>query len=135
MHLPKGSLFDVSNLLRKASQESKALRGQILQVTDNEAARLFWREDFYGYSKADLSPPQHKLSKLLGSGSVSLMLSQPDSAFGLRDIMDSGRILLVNLSTVGSETREILGCFMLSLLHLTALSRSDIRRPHSLQGS
>jgi len=133
MHLPAGCLFDVSNLLRKSSQESKTLRRQILQLTDNEAARLFWREDFEGYSKSDLSPPQHKLSKLLGSGPVSLMLSQPDSAFRLRDIMDNGQILLVNLSTVGSSTREILGCFMLSLLHLTALSRSSAddtdRRP------
>ncbi len=133
MHLSQGSLFDVSNLLRKRSQGSKALREQILQVTENEVARLFWREDFERYGNADLSPPQHKLSKLLGSGSVSLMLSQPDSAFRLREIMDTGRILLVDLSTIGSETREILGCFMLSLLHLTALSRSDTadadRRP------
>jgi hypothetical protein len=40
--------------------------------------------------------------------------------------MDEGRILLVDLSTIGSEVREILGCFILSLFHLTALSRSDI---------
>jgi len=39
--------------------------------------------------------------------------------------MDEGMILLVNLSSIGSETRDILGCFILSLLHLTAISRSD----------
>ena len=133
MHLTRGTLFDVSNLLRKGSQESEALRRQILHLTDNEASRLFWRDDFARYRNADLSPPQHKLSKFLGSGPVALMLSQPDSAFHLREVVDTGQILLVNLSTVGSETREILGCFILSLLHLTALSRSDTpdtdRRP------
>jgi hypothetical protein len=88
-------------------------------------AKLFWRHDFERYSSSDLSPAQHKLSKLLTSGTVSLMLSQDESAFDLRDIMESGKILLVDLSKVGPEVREILGCFVLSLLHLTALSRES----------
>jgi hypothetical protein len=53
------------------------------------------------------------------------MLSQPESLIDFRQIMGKGMILLVNLSTVGSEVREILGCFILSLFHLTALGRSD----------
>ena len=53
------------------------------------------------------------------------MLSQRDSLFNLRDIMDTGRILLVDLSNVGPEVLEILGCFMLSLLHISALGRRD----------
>lgn len=40
--------------------------------------------------------------------------------------MDEGMILLVNLSNIGSMIREILGCFILSLLHLAALSRSNL---------
>lgn len=136
MQLPQGNLLDVSILLRRHSQESQTLRRQIRELVDNEVARMFWREDFDQYTKADLTPPQHKLSKLLLSGSVGLMLSQPHSAFQFQEIMDSGRILLVNLSTVGSGAREILGCFTLSLLHLTALSRSDTpeadRRPFDI---
>jgi hypothetical protein len=53
------------------------------------------------------------------------MLSQPDSLIDFRRIMDEGKVLLVNLSNLGSEVREILGCFMLSLFHLAALGRSD----------
>jgi len=40
--------------------------------------------------------------------------------------MDQGMILLVDLSKIGSMTREVLGCFILSLLHLTAVSRANI---------
>ena len=133
LHLPGSSLLDVSNLLRSKSDESQLLRAQVLKVIDHQVAKLFWRHDFERYSASDLSPAQHKLSKLLTSGTVSLMLSQSESAFDLREIMDSGKILLVDLSKVGPETREILGCFMLSLLHLTALSRGaapdDSHRP------
>jgi hypothetical protein len=68
----------------------------------------------------------HKLSKLLLSDRSSLMLSQPENVIDFRKIMDSGKIFLVNLSTIGPEEREILGCFILSLLHLTALGRSNI---------
>ncbi|MCY2928066.1 MAG: type IV secretion system DNA-binding domain-containing protein [Planctomycetota bacterium] len=123
LHLPHASLLDVSNLLRQKSEESRCLRARLLQVLDNVVARQFWREDFNRYSAADLAPPQHKLSKLLAGETASLMLSQSDSAFNLSEVMDSGKILLVNLANVGSEVLEVLGCFILSLLHLAALGR------------
>jgi hypothetical protein len=119
-----GTFLDLSNLLRH-SEESKRFRNEILHVIDNEAVRRFWLHDFEKYGKDDFGPPKNKLSKLLVSGSVSLMLSQRDSLFNFRKIMDRGMILFANLSTVGPLIREILGCFMLSLFHLAAVSRSD----------
>lgn len=125
LHLPGSTLLNASNLLRNKSEESERIRKQILQVVKNPVARPFWLHDLQKYGKDDLGPPKNKLSKLLVSDTVSLMLSQPDSAFHLRQVIDDGMILLVNLSHVGSEVREILGCLLLSLLHETALSRSD----------
>jgi hypothetical protein len=125
MKLPDGTLRDVADLLRRESKASETLRQRILAQLDDDFERQFWLEDFDNYANSDIHPPQHKLSKLLASAPVRRMLSQPDSAFSLRDIMDSGKILLLDLSTVGSETRDILGCFFLSLLHLAALSRSS----------
>jgi hypothetical protein len=40
--------------------------------------------------------------------------------------MDTGKILLVDLSGVGSEAGALLGSFILSLLRVTAVGRSDI---------
>ena len=126
LHLPQASLLDVSNLLRQKSEESQRLKSMILKSVEDEPLRTFWRHDFDRYKSADLAPPQHKLSKLLTSGPVSLMLSQSDTSFDLRDVMDSGKILLIDLSAIGTEVREILGCFILSLLHLTALGRNSL---------
>ena len=123
LHLPDGTLLDVANLLRRKSKESDALRSRILRVLDNEVARRFWQEDFNHYSNSELSPAAHKTSKLLMSGNAGLMLSQPDSAFNFKQVMDHGKIMLWDLSYLGSETREILGSFVLCLLHQTALSR------------
>jgi hypothetical protein len=125
LQIPDSTLLDLSDLLRRKSDESERLRKAILEIVDNESAYQFWRRDFQRYPNEAFDPPQHKLSKLLVSGTVSLMLSQNQSLIDLRSIMDEGKILLVNLSTIGPEARKILGCFMLSLLHLTALARSD----------
>jgi hypothetical protein len=126
--LPGTSLHDVSDLLRQKSPESDRLRDLIVKTTDSEVIRQFWAHDFKGYVGADIRPPQHKLSKLLTSGTASLMLSQSDSSFDLGQVMDTGKVLLLDLSRLGTETRTILGCFFLSLLYLTALAR---RKPPS----
>jgi len=126
IHLGNGTFLDISNLMRNKSDESEMLRNKILEVIDNETVRQFWMHDYKKYGKDDFGPPKNKLSKLLVSESVSLMLSYPESRFNFRTIMDDSMILLVNLSNLGSMVREILGCFILSLLHLTALSRSSM---------
>ena len=125
LQLPNSTFLDLYNLLRKKASESNSLRKEILEVVDNQAVYQFWKEDFDRYSAEALGPPKHKLSKLLVSGTVSLMLSQPENLIDFRKIMDEGMILLVNLSTIGSEVREILGSFILSLFHLAALGRSQ----------
>ena len=130
LQLPNSTFFDLSNLLRRKTEDSDRLRKEILKVVDNQTAYQFWKNDFDRYSNEALDPPKHKLSKLLVSGTVSLMLSQPESLIDFRQIMDNGMILLANLSTIGSEVREILGCFILSLFHLAALGRSQIPMEH-----
>lgn len=125
LHLPNSTLLDLSNLLRGKSKESERLQKEIVKVVDNKSALEFWKQDFNRYSNEALGPPKHKLSKLLVSGNLSLMFSQPESLIDFRQIMDEGKILLINLSTIGSEAREIVGCLILSLLHLAAMSRSD----------
>jgi hypothetical protein len=54
------------------------------------------------------------------------MLSQPDNRLEFRRCMDEGKIVLINLSTIGSEVRDILGCFLLAIFRLTALSRTNL---------
>jgi hypothetical protein len=126
LQLPGSTLLDLSNLLRRKTTESDNLRKEILEVVDNVTAHRFWKHDFERYSNEALDPPKHKLSKLLVSETVALMLSQPENRIDFRKIMDDGKIILINLSTVGLEAREILGCFILSLLHLTALGRAAV---------
>ena len=136
LHLSRSNLRDISDLLRRGSKESETLRHLILEVVPNDLARQFWQHDFTSYHETDFGPAQHKLSKLLLSDTINLMLSQPDSAFNFHQIMDEGSIFLGNLSNLGSEQRNVLGGFLVSIMHMTALSRSsqpiDQRRPYHI---
>jgi hypothetical protein len=126
LHLPGSTLLDIADLLRSNSKESESNRKLILEVIENEEARKFWQHDFIRYRSDEFGPPKHKLSKLLVSGTISLMLSQPHSSFSIRRVMDDGMIFLANLSNLGTEVREILGGFILATLHATALGRSTL---------
>ncbi|MBI4659756.1 MAG: ATP-binding protein [Verrucomicrobia bacterium] len=136
-YLKSATLLDLYNLVRQKSAESEVLRNQIVKLAVDDPVRKFWERDFLkDYREADLASPKHKLHKLLAGGSISLMLSQPESAIQLRPIMDEGRILLVDLSTIGSEAREVLGSLVLTLFMMAAVSRSDQdvrdRKPFSI---
>jgi len=125
LHLDNPCFLDVWNLLRIKSAESEKLQRQALQTIENITLRQFLETDARKYREDETTASRHKLGKLFGPDNTALMLSQSESLFNIRSVMDEGRILLVNLSTIGQEARGILGGFMLSLAHLTALSRVD----------
>lgn len=125
MHLPNPTFMDIWNLLRPKSVECKTLVAQILKILEDETVRQYWEEDFKTYQRNEFNSSKHKLNKLFGSKNVRLMLSQSNSYFSLRQIIDDGYILLVDLSNLGHELTDFLGSYMISLFHLAALSRAD----------
>lgn len=127
-YLESPCLLDLYHLLRQKSVEGEKVRKAILANCDlDEPIRTFWERDFLkDYRENELAASKHKLSQLL-SGSVYLMLSQSKSEINLREIMDGNKVLLVDLSKVGSETRQVLGSFLLTLVFLIGLERSKQR--------
>jgi len=139
-HVPGSTLQDLSSLLfkrdKKSTIQDEPLLQLIMKVLDNDVAKRFWQYHVRNYSAEAFDPPKHRLDKILLSGKAALMLSQPNSFIDFRQIMDEGKIFLVKLSLIGREVMEILGCLILSFLHLTSLGRSDIspanRRPFQI---
>jgi len=129
LHLQGACLRDVYDILCN-SDESKEIRKLVLEVVQNDMARRFWKEEISGYRPDELGPPKNKLSKLLLSNTtVSLMLSQPQSTFNFRRIMDDGMIFVADLSSsLGTEVTQVIGGFIVALMYISALSRSDMPR-------
>ncbi len=122
----QGTLGEISKLLAIKSEERERIRKQIVDSVTNEHIRYFFEHKLPRYRDNDFSPVDHKLAKLMSHDTVALMFSQMDSNIDLREIMDTGKIFIVNLSTVGSDSRDILGGLLLSLVHMAALSRSEL---------
>ena len=116
-------------LLERRSSDSQLLRTRILQAVKDSCAVNFWKHDFDLYTRADLITPQLLLSKLLMAENVGVMLSQRGSSFSLRDVMEQGKVLLVDLSAVASEIKGVLGGLILSLLSAAAKEGTIFAEP------
>ncbi len=125
LQLPGATLQDVATLLRK-SNESKRLRNRILDVVSTPSERGFWMDEFPYYTASELGPPKNKLSKILLMGPVATMLSQPTNSFSFREAMDTGQVILFNLAGLAEEVQRFIGCAMIALIRMAALSRSKV---------
>ena len=79
-----------------------------------------------------------KLNQFVTNPLLRPLIGQPRSTIDLREVIDSGRILLVNLARgrLGRLDSHLLGMLVLGRLFLAALSRADVdvtsRRPFNL---
>jgi hypothetical protein len=131
---PEPTLADVLRLLRDADY-----RGRAVARTENAQVRDFWLREYARYPanfRAEaIAPIQNKVGAFLADPVLNGILTQPRSAFDLRDVMDSGKILLVNLAKgrLGEDPAALLGALLVSRLGLAALSRAELspsaRRP------
>jgi hypothetical protein len=131
---PEPTLADVLRLLTDAG-----FRGRAVQRVANGQVRDFWLREYAAYPanfRAEaIAPIQNKVGAFLADPVLNAILTAPKSAFDLREVMDSGKILLVNLAKgrIGEDSAGLLGALLVSRLGFAALSRAEVppgaRRP------
>jgi type IV secretory pathway TraG/TraD family ATPase VirD4 len=124
---PEATLADVLRLLDDAPyRRNAAMRCWNPQV------RNFWLKEFENYPKTfrleAIAPIQNKVGAFVTDPVLRGILVQPKSSFDLRQIIDEGKILLVNLAKgrIGEDTAALLGALLVSRIGLAGLSRTDI---------
>jgi hypothetical protein len=101
------------------------------QYTDDPFVRDYWekeipatpenrRGELMGYFTS-------KLDRFISNRLMRNMLGQAQSSFDFREVMDTGKILLVNLSKgkIGAENSEFLGLLLIPKILSAAMSRAD----------
>jgi hypothetical protein len=92
----------------------------------------FWTGEFERWRPADrtayIASLQNKLGAFTANERLQRILGQPENRLDLRQIMDAGQPLLVNLSKgrLGENAANLLGALLVSSLLLAAMSRSDV---------
>lgn len=124
---PKATLADVQRLL-----SDSAFRKQALRHVANPQVYDFWTKEYESYPprfrSEVIAPIQNKVGAFLADPILNGILTQPESSFNLRQIMDEGKIFLVNLSKgkIGEDTSSLLGSLLLASLGMAALRRADV---------
>jgi len=134
---PKSTILDIPRLLT-----DKDFRSGIVGRLNNQQVREFWLFEFEKYSawlrSEAISPILNKIGQFLTSVPLRNIVGQKENTFDLRDVMDEGKVLVVNLAKgkIGEENCSLLGAMMVTKIWLAALSRADLpetkRRPFYL---
>lgn len=107
-------------------------RAVVLSRVQDPVVRTFWQVEYELYPKVfrteTISPIQNKVGQFLSVPVMRNILGQAQNKVDFRSVMDSGRILIVNLAKgrLGEDNTSLLGSLIVSKLLLTAMSRSDV---------
>jgi len=129
------SLVDLPRFLTDTS-----FRAEIVARLAHPIAREYFRRFSQLSDRARLTwsePVLNKINALLANDRVRELLAAPRSTINLREIIDSGKLLLVKLDKGRlKDAADLLGSLILSKLQLAIFSRSDTlahyRRPFYL---
>lgn len=122
------TLPDVLPLLSHAD-----FRKKIVAQLKDEVLISFWEKEFAKMpdklrSEA-ISPIQNKVGQFVTSRMIRNILGQPKSTINLEEIMNSGKILILNLSQgkLGEDNAALLGAMLITQIQLAAMNRSFVK--------
>lgn len=116
----------------------KAFQRTVLARVQNEQVRAFWTTEFPNYNpryrQESIAPIQNKVGAFLADPRLYRMFTSPPVDLHFRQIMDEGRILIVNLAKgrLGEDSANLLGALLVTTLGLAALSRADVEEQRRL---
>jgi GTPase SAR1 family protein len=123
---PQANLADALRLLT-----DPVYRRLALTQVRNLRVREFWTKEYEAYPlrlRAEvIAPVQNKIGAFLADPTLNRILTAQESSFNLRQIMDEGRILIVNLAKgrLGEDTSSLLGSLLVASIGVTALRRAN----------
>jgi len=134
---PESSLLDLMQLLT-----DKDFRKKVVEKVTNPQLKNFWEKEFDKYSvwmrTEAISPIQNKVGQFLATPMLRNIFAQDKSSINIREILDQGKILIVNLSKgqIGEDMCALIGSLITTSIELAALSRANTpenkRRPFYL---
>ena len=120
----------------------KGFRAQVLAGVTDPQVRSFWTTEFpnmnYKSAADGVAPIANKLGAFLAHPNVRKALCTPEKPLRFRQIMDEGKVLIVNLAKgrLGADVANVLGGMVVSTLASAAYSRQNIpeneRKPYFL---
>ncbi len=128
MSVQGSTLIEVVRML----QDEKWVYEKWLPLVKDELVRRYWTDQV---AKTDAKTKSEslgyfisKFDKFTTNLAIRNIIGQSKSSFDFREVMDTGKILIVNLSkgALGEENMSFLGLLLVQKLLAAALSREDV---------
>lgn len=127
LDFPGSTILGVVRML-----SDKNYRKQVVANIKDPVVKAFWEREFSGYAdkfaSEAVSPIQNKVGQFLSSSLMRNIIGQVKSSIDIREVMDGGKILIMNLSKgrIGEDNSALLGAMMITKIQLAAMSRVDV---------
>ena len=133
MSTPECTMLDMLPLLTDAER-----RAQYVAFVIDSVLRHYWQQAFPDNKKTQgewVSSSLNKIGRFLTNPVIRNIVAQPKSSIDFRQLMDEGKVLLVNLSKgkLGEDNSSLLGSVLVGKILIAALSRAEIEQTERRQ--
>jgi type IV secretory pathway TraG/TraD family ATPase VirD4 len=135
LDFPEANFADILRLYA-----DKSFRHRAVANTANEQVRIFWRTEYpkytYRYQAEAIAPIQNKVGAFLADKRLYRFFVEPKQPLRFRQLMDEGKILIVNLAKgqIGADSAGLAGGLIVTAISLAAFSLASVpedrRRPY-----
>ncbi len=123
-NVPNSTLLQVPELLTNENYRSR-----VVEKLNDQVLKNFWLNEFAKMSpqmrSEAVSPILNKVGQFLSSQTIRNIVGSPTSTVDLEDMMNQGKIVLVNLSQgkLGEDSSALLGAMIITKMQLAAMNR------------
>lgn len=127
LEFPNSTLLGIMRMLSEP-----VYRRKIVENLKDPVVRAFWVNEFAKYTQRleteAVAAIQNKVGQFVSNPLIRNILGQPHSTLNMREILDKGKIFIVNLSKgkIGEDNSALLGAMIITRLQLAAMSRVDV---------
>ena len=127
LEYPGSTLLGINRMLADPDYRKKIID----KVTD-PVVKAFWVQEFARYTQRyeieATAAIQNKIGQFISAPLIRNIIGQEESTINMREVMDKGKILILNLSKgkIGEDASRLLGALLITKLQLAAMSRVDI---------
>ncbi len=122
--LPGSTLLDLHRLLTDAN-----FRHEAVACLQDAELRRYWEAEFERYDErlrqAKIAPALNKLWAMLANPHLRAILSQPHSTINIPALLESGKLILLQLDHRQELSANLLGALFLTALEQAAMARID----------
>ena len=127
LEYPGSTLLGINRILA-----DKEYRKKVVDRLTDPSVKSFWVNEFAKYPdrfrEEAVAPIQNKVGQFISSPLIRNIIGQTKTAIDFRGVMDSGKIMIMNLSKgkVGEDASKLLGALCITKLQLAAMSRVNV---------